>query len=106
MCGGGGGATKREERGRGTIQVAPLPKRMGGGGRNNLAMLKWGHKMFCGIFNMGHFSGLSGDSTSRPIPPTRGIKRPTSGTLKNIWSAQQISKVGQIILLIFPLYCH
>ena len=25
---------------------------------------------------------LSGDSTSRPIPPTRGIKRPTSGTLK------------------------
>ena len=25
---------------------------------------------------------LSGDSTSRPIPPTRGIKRPTRGTLK------------------------
>ena len=27
-------------------------------------------------------TGSSGDSTSRPIPPTRGIKRPTRGTLK------------------------
>ena len=29
---------------------------------------------FCRVF--------SGDSTSRPFPPTRGIKRPTRGTLK------------------------
>ena len=28
------------------------------------------------------YAALSGDSTSRPIPPTRGIKRPTCGTLK------------------------
>ena len=40
----------------------------------------------------------SGDSTGQRITPTRGIKRPTSETLKKYL-------VGRPILLIFPLYC-
>ena len=36
---------------------------------------------------------------------TRGINQPTSWILKNIQSVPQICKVGQLILLVFPLYC-
>ena len=51
----------------------------------------------------------SGDSMSRPIPPTRGIKRPTCGTLKKYlisatdFHSRPTNIVGLSIVLCSPI---